>query len=131
VNTRNRFCREILHCKNLQVRLASIEIVGIRHETAFVFAGAGRHGGKHGFSRCAVLEMVLLDGAAFQIVFEQDIARRVAHPGGPGDNVILELLDSRGRTMNELKDSGGRRSNAALLKVSQGRDIAPFGWISC
>ena len=31
---------------------------------------------KHGFARCAVLETVLLDRAAFKVVVEQDIARR-------------------------------------------------------
>jgi hypothetical protein len=60
VNARNRFAREILRCKNHQIRAAPIEIVS----KAFVFAGAERHGSKHGFARCAVLETVLLDRAA-------------------------------------------------------------------
>ena len=42
------------------------------------FAGARRHRNEHGFACCTVLEMVLLDRAAFTIMFEQDIARRVA-----------------------------------------------------
>ena len=87
VNARNRFAREILRCKNHQIRLASIEIVSIGDDIAFVFAGAERHGSKHGFARCAVLETVLLDRAAFKVMLEQDIARRVARPGGRGNDV--------------------------------------------
>jgi hypothetical protein len=39
VNARNRFAPEILRCKNHQIRLASIEIVGVGHDITFVFAG--------------------------------------------------------------------------------------------
>ena len=70
VNARNRFAREILRRKNYQIRPAAIEIVRIGHEIAFVFDGAGRHGNKYGFARRAVLETVLLERAAFKIVFE-------------------------------------------------------------
>jgi hypothetical protein len=93
VNARNRFARENLRCKNHQIRRAPIEIVSIGHDIAFVFAGAERRRRKYGFARCAVLETVLLDRAAFKVVLEQDIARRVARPGGRGDDVILELLE--------------------------------------
>ena len=89
VNARNRFAREILRCKNHQVRPTSIKIVSIGHDIAFVFAGAERHGSKHGFARRAVLETVLLDCTAFNVMFEQDIARRMAPRGGRGDHVIL------------------------------------------
>jgi hypothetical protein len=93
VNARNRFARKILRCKNHQIRPAPIEIVSIGQQIAFVFAGAERRGSKYGFARRAVLETVLLDRAAFKVVLEQDIARRVARHGGRGDNVILELLE--------------------------------------
>jgi hypothetical protein len=63
------------------------------HRLAFVFAGAERRRSKYGFARRAVLETVLLDRAAFNVVLEQDIARRVARHAGRGDNVILELLE--------------------------------------
>lgn len=36
---------------------------------------------------------VFLVRAAFNIMFEQDVARRVARPAGRGDDVILELLE--------------------------------------
>ena len=82
VNARHRFAREILRGKNHQIRLASIEIVSIGDDIAFVFTGVEGQGSKNGFARCAVLETVLLDGAAFQIMFEQDIAGRVTRLGG-------------------------------------------------
>jgi hypothetical protein len=100
VNARNRLAREILRCKNQQIRLAPIEIVSIGHDIAFVFAGAWRHWNKYGFARRAVLEAVFLDRAAFKVMLNQDIARRVAAPcgrwarhGGRGENVIPELLE--------------------------------------
>ena len=74
VNARNRFAREILRCKNHQIRPAPIEIVSIGHDIAFVFAGVERRRSKYGFARRAVLETVLLDRAAFNVMFEQDIA---------------------------------------------------------
>jgi hypothetical protein len=40
-----------------------------------------------------VLEMVLLDRAAFNVMFAQHIARRVARHRGRGDDMILELLE--------------------------------------
>jgi len=40
VNARNRFAREILRCKNYQIRPDPIEIVSIGYEVSFVFAGA-------------------------------------------------------------------------------------------
>lgn len=63
------------------------------HDIAFLFAGAGRPGSKHGFARRAVLETVLLDHAAFNVMFEQDIARRVARRPDWGNDVILELRE--------------------------------------
>ena len=79
VNARNRFAREILRCKNHPIRPAPIEIVSIGHEIVF--------------ARRAVLVTVFLDRAAFKVLLEQDIARRVARHGGRGDNAILELLE--------------------------------------
>jgi hypothetical protein len=83
VNARNRIAREILRCKNHQIRLAPIEIVSIGREIAFVLAGAERHGSKYGFTRRAVLDAVLLDRAAFKVMLNRDIARRVAALLGP------------------------------------------------
>jgi hypothetical protein len=96
VDTRNRLAGEILRRKNQQIRVASIGIVSIGDDIAFVFTGAEGQGSKNGFARCTVLETVLLDGAVFQIAFEQDIARRVTPHGGRGDNVILELPECGG-----------------------------------
>jgi hypothetical protein len=45
--------------------------VSIGHEIAFVFAGAERRRNKYGFACRAVVEMVLLDRAAFNVMFEQ------------------------------------------------------------
>jgi hypothetical protein len=56
------------------------------------------------FARCAVLEMVLLDRAAFNVMFQQDIARRVASRGGRGNYVILELLEC-GRTSVAMRSA--------------------------
>ena len=65
MNAGNRFAREILRCKNDQIRRASIDIVRKGQHVAFIFAGAERRGSKHGFARCAALEKVLLDRAGF------------------------------------------------------------------
>jgi hypothetical protein len=96
VNAGNRFAREILRCKNHQICGASIKIVSKGHDIAFVLAGTERPGSKHGFARRAVLETVLLDCASFNVMFEQDVAGRVARRRGRGNDVILELLE-RGR----------------------------------
>jgi hypothetical protein len=91
VNARNRFAREILRCKNHQIRLASSEIVSIGHDIAFVFVGVERRRSKYGFARRTVLETVLAPLSTS--MFDQDIARRVACRGGRDDDVILELLE--------------------------------------
>ncbi len=88
------FAREVLRGKNHQIRIASIEIVSIGDDIAFVFTGAEGEGSKNGFARCAVVETVLLYGAASQVMFEQDIPGRVTCLGRRGDHVILELLES-------------------------------------
>ena len=114
VNARNRFAREVLRCKNHQIRPAPIEIVSIGREIAFVFAGAERRRSKYGFARRAVLETVLLDRAAFKVVLEQDIARRVARHGGRGDNDILELLEC-GRVSVVMRPADDSVINARKL----------------
>ena len=119
MNARNRFAREILRCKNHQIRPAPIQIVSIGHEIAFVFAGTERRRSKYGFTRRAVLETVLLDRAAFKVVLEQDIARRVAAPGWAvpcrhGDNVILEFLEC-GRVSVAMRPADGSVIDARKL----------------
>jgi len=88
--------------------------VSTGHDIAFVFAGADRHGNKYGFARRAVLEKVLLDGAAFEVVLEQDIARRVAGHGGRSNNVILKLL-KRGRVSVTMRPADGSIIDARKL----------------
>ena len=96
VNARHRLAAEILGCKNHQIRPASIQIVSKGHDIAFVFPGAERRRSKHSFARRAMLKPVLLDAAVFNVMFEQDIARRVPSHGGRGNDVVLQLLE-RGR----------------------------------
>jgi hypothetical protein len=95
VNARNRFPYEILRCENHQIRLASIEIVSIGHNIAFVFAGAERRGSKHGFARCAVLETVFLDRAAFNVMFEQDRSAAAKQKPRPRKQVVATFPSQR------------------------------------
>jgi hypothetical protein len=88
--------------------------VSKRDHIAFVFAGAGRHGREHAFTRCAVLETVLLDPAAFKVMLEEDIARRVARHRDWGDNVILELLEG-GRVSVAMPQAGDSVIDARKL----------------
>jgi hypothetical protein len=60
-----------------------------------VFAGAERRGSKHGFARCAVLETVFLDRAAFNVMFEQDRSAAAKQKPRPRKQVVATFPSQR------------------------------------